>query len=154
MGHNEKSLSWGASMTRPEGWEFVSESGEVIDASKISLRKKSTFPRSYIECITVLYPDGDTWDEGMEDLMIRFRGLIECRNAYWKIAGEQMGLGKPWKYDCNSKQYTPAIIYRDGYIQKVEVSYRNVIFAFPTEEMRDMFYEDFREELEFCKELL
>ena len=29
------------------------------------------------------------------DLIIRFQELIIARDAYWKIAGEQMGLGKP-----------------------------------------------------------
>ena len=39
-------------------------------------------------------------------------------------------------------------------IQKVEIQYRNVILAFPTDEMRDAFYENFNELIGSCKELL
>lgn len=31
--------------------------------------------------------------------------LLICRDAYWKIAGEQMGLDKPWEPDVNSEVF-------------------------------------------------
>lgn len=38
--------------------------------------------------------------ETLENEMFEtFIKLIRCRDAYWKIAGEQMGLEKPWKPD-------------------------------------------------------
>ena len=44
--------------------------------------------------------------------------------------------------------------YRSGFIQKEEIRYRNAILTFPTEEMRNAFYENFKELIEICKELL
>lgn len=98
--------------------------------------------------------DATEYEEQMEDLIDAFIRLKVCRDAYWKIAGEEMGLGKPWEYDCNSEDFTPAIIYRSGCIQKIEIQYRNAMLAFPTLEMRDAFYENFEELIIICKKLL
>ena len=35
---------------------------------------------------------------GYSSFMI-LQKLIICRDVYWKIYGEQMGLGKPWEPD-------------------------------------------------------
>lgn len=65
--------------------------------------------------------------------------LIICSKAYWKIAGEEMGLGKPWKPDWNdlNRKYFISLtcngigLYND---------FRNPqVLAFPTKEMRDAF---------------
>lgn len=80
--------------------------------------------------------------------------LLMCRNAYWKLAGKEMGLDKPWKYDMSKNEFVYAIVYQYEYIQKCEVRYKNHILAFPTAEMRDAFYNNFKELIEQCKELL
>lgn len=78
-----------------------------------------------------------------------------CRDAYWKIAGEEMGLGKPWEPDYKKERY---IICR--YIDEIVKGYRQAgliehfIFEFPTEEMRDAFKKNFGPDIEICKELL
>lgn len=155
----------------PEGYVFKDENGNVINTTKITIgKKKKEYPKTYEECCKILDFCGEYFFTTYED-GIHFPGeenniyqilkstsiltkLLICRDAYWKIAGEEMGLGKPWEYDCNSEDFTPAIIYRSGCIQKVEVQYRNAMLAFPTLEMRDAFYENFKGLIEICKELL
>ena len=73
---------------------------------------------------------------------------------YWKIAGEQMGLGKPWKPNWNIYEHKFCLgTDKDKVIEEC-VTTGNRILAFPTEEMRDAFYENFKELIEKCKELL
>ena len=67
-----------------------------------------------------------------------------------------MGLEKSWKPDwCN---YTTkyCISYSPQYRGICKRQYDNIkhILAFPTEEMRDAFKENFDLDVEFCKELL
>ena len=78
-----------------------------------------------------------------------------CRNAYWKIAGEQIGLGKPWEPDWkHGKDKFYCICTTEGEIVLGEWYIDNKILAFPTIEMRDAFYENFKDLIEECKELL
>ena len=82
--------------------------------------------------------------------------LLVCRNAYWKIAGKQMGLDAPWEPDWkkNDKKYIISV-FEDAVIYfENETFNRNTILAFPTAEMRDAFYENFKELIKQCKELL
>ena len=141
---------------------------ENADTKSVLEKKKTEYPKTYEECCKILgllnvdlcfnadyrsfYASKEQWKR--LGLINQFYQLLICRDAYWKIAGEEMGLGKPWAPNCNSGYFIPAIIYRSGSIQKVEVQYRNVILAFPTPELRDAFYENFKEEIESCKELL
>ena len=87
--------------------------------------------------------------------MNQFYQLLICRDAYWRVYGEENGLGKPWEPDWREERY---IIYRNqddiigGYRKAGYVEHH--IFAFPTEEMRDAFYENFDPDIEQCKELL
>ena len=155
----------------PDGYIFKDENGNIIDTSKIVLEKKEKmYPNTYKECCEILGVDphnflaitncyeGEVettdYEKSLSSKFVSLWGLRICRDAYWKIAGEEMGLGKPWEYDCNSEDFTPAIIYRSGCIQKVEVQYRNAMLAFPTLEMRDAFYENFEELIIICKKLL
>ena len=81
--------------------------------------------------------------------------VLFLTDAYWKIAGEQMGLGKSWGpdwEDAELKKY--CIYYGDGNIQEGTWTIHNSILAFPTEEIRDAFYDNFKELIESCKELL
>ena len=71
------------------------------------------------------------------------------RDAYWKIAGK-------WKleYPFNTARYV--ITNSRGFVGKVLVydAAKNYVLEFPTEEMRDAFYENFKKLIEDCKELL
>ena len=80
--------------------------------------------------------------------------LLICRDAYWKIAGEQMGLIKPWKPDWKSGNHKFCIFTLKSEVSTGEYYKYNKTLAFPTEEMRDTFYENFKELIEECKELL
>lgn len=166
-----KPLTFSDSWKCPQGYQFVDENGNVINAQKITLeKKKKEYPKTYGECCEILGVDPNNfltitncyegevettdYERSLSSKFTSLWGLLICRDAYWKIAGEEMGLGKPWEYDCNSEDFTPAIIYRSGCIQKVEIQYRNAILTFPTLEMRDAFYENFEELIIICKKLL
>jgi hypothetical protein len=51
-------------------------------------------------------------------------------------------------------EFNSAIIYLHGFVQENEVRHKNHILVFPTAEMRDAFYENFKDLIESCKELL
>ena len=153
----------------PKGYIFKDENGNVINATKIVLeKKKKEYPKTYEECCTVLHFHYDhylTYDDEKDinptkeeeefiDLMDVFSRLIICRNAYWKIYGENMGLGKPWEPDWNNISDKYCIYFVSGDIWSKECQTRQCPFAFPTPEMRDAFYENFKELIESCKEFL
>ena len=124
----------------------------------ILIKKKPKYPKTHAECCEVIGYGGIISFAGLadeeENLYGNFIVLKRCRDAYWKIAGEQMGLGKPWKpvWDESEDLYT--IHTFNGEIRVSGTSHRNAILVFPTVEMRDMFYENFKELIEQCKELL
>ena len=66
-----------------------------------------------------------------------------------------MGLGKPWGLDwCNEKiKYCLVNIPIYGGVCKRQYTDIKCILAFPTEEMRDAFYENFKDLIEKYKEL-
>ena len=123
------------------------------------VEKKPKYPTTYEECCKIL---DIRWEKNYAQgykcgLISKFQELFIARNAYWKIAGEQMGLDEPWKHnylkDANTIRYA---IYNTGdEIVKLDGKlYRNYILCFPTEEMRDAFFKNFKKEIEQCKELL
>ena len=77
-----------------------------------------------------------------------------CRDAYWNIANEQMGLGRPWAPDWTISETKFTIVEITGIVVKSIDMCNKHILAFPTEEMRDAFYENFKDLIEACKELL
>lgn len=123
-----------------------------------AVKKKPKYPKSYYECCKVLDTDCTAiLRPGYKYRKFEnFQKLLICRDAYWKIAGEQMGLGKSWKPDyvslVNNEYFT--IHTFNNEIIKSGTSHRNAILAFPTEEIRDAFYENFKDLIEKCKELL
>ena len=156
------SSRWVNEFNLPEGHIFKDENGNIINATKIVLeKKKKEYPKTYAECCEVLRipllkndVEGYKWQ-----LLVGFQDLLIARDAYWKLAGAEMGLGKPWEPDYSStfENGTPIkyVIYNIGtHIVKERKSSPNHILSFPTEEMRDAFYENFKELIEECKELL
>ena len=127
-------------------YEFVLKDGKTY-----FIKKKPQYPKTYGECSLI---------NGCEDriplkIIEEFIKLINARNAYWKIAGEEMGLGKPWKPDWNNvcDKYTIYVVYGNE-IWRDKGQTINALLAFPTAEMRDAFYENFKDLIEQCKELL
>ena len=159
----------------PEGYIFKDENGNIINTTKIVLEKKGvTYPKTYAECCKVL--DIDAYDlvlsidyrsnkmkhkdwKRLEKLNALNQILI-CRDAYWKLAGEEMGLDGPWEPDYNEESYelgSPikyVIYYTGTHIAKGKKCTPSYILSFPTEEMRDTFYENFKETIKQCLILL
>ncbi|MBO7211864.1 MAG: hypothetical protein J6V44_12775 [Methanobrevibacter sp.] len=125
---------------------------DVAKRMREFLTPKSKYPKTYEECSLI----NSAEDRIPLRIIGEFTRLINARNAYWKIAGEEMGLGKPWKPEYKTLvDNTYFTIHAfNGEIVKRATSHRNAILAFPTEEMRDAFYENFKEQIEQCKELL
>lgn len=137
----------------PKGYEFTGVDGDNLKVvfTKIQLQ----YPKTYKESCDVL--GINTMDNDAKGykhfLLIQFQELIIARDSYWKIAGEQMGLGKPWNQDYDDRCFI--IANNNGNIHTYEYhGSNNVILAFPTKEMRDAFYENFKDLIEQCKELL
>lgn len=142
----------------PKGYEF-----ECIRNNEIILKPiKPQYPKTYEECCKVLnltkyppalVPNKAAFISQYKDFpyyyeIQKLAELLVCRNAYWKIAGD-------WKPDwgkADEKKY--CIVNTEGYIAKWVQKTTNKILAFPTAEMRDAFYENFKDSIEQCKELL
>ena len=129
------------------------------DGKHILIKKKPKYPKSYKECCDVLGIDtmGNDVKGYKHFLLIQFQELIIARDAYWKIAGEQMGLDKPWEPDYTNPDidlYVIINIYNQIEKAKYGYGFQQCVFTFPTEEMRDAFYDNFKNSIEQCKELL
>lgn len=121
-------------------------------------KKKKEYPKTYEECCKILDWNHRDYDRVgyKSELLCKLQVLILCRDAYWKIAGEEMGLGKPWELSIGTPIY---YIYYNRTVGTIKNDYAddiqgNIILAFPTKEMRDAFNENFDQDLEICKELL
>ena len=145
-----------------DGYEF-----DKVDNNKIIFKPiKPKYPKTYKECcgivnacptISISYDSNEDmlYNDEVDLTLLALRKLFICRNAYWKIAGEEMGLDKPWKPDwCNEDKLKYCIECSYGTIDKTVEIVWNCILSFPTEEMRDAFYENFKDLIEQCKELL
>ena len=141
----------------PDGYVLKDDNGNEILTSKIVLEKeKKKYPKTYEECCEIVGGLADyVWGGYKQDLFKTFHMLYICRDAYWKIAGEEMGLGKPWEPDWSTESEIKYVIevYRNN-VRKNSQGYSNTILAFPTAEMRDAFKENFDPDLEICKEFL
>ena len=155
-------------------WSNVGPTVEEFMDFCDKINKKPKYPTTYKECCDVLSITPyynlryHTYEHGyteyavtpelcsLQDKLNTLGKLLICRYAYWKIVGEQMGLDKPWRptYETLVDNTYFTIHTFNGEIVKSGTSHRNSILAFPTEEMRDAFYENFKDLIEHCKELL
>ena len=137
-----------------EEWSNVGPTVEEFMTFCECVNKKPKYPTTYAECKEML-PENVYY--GYSRFMT-LQKLIICRDVYWKIYGEQMGLGEPWepKFGKIILFSIKFYLYQDSFIlHKGEYSSSdNCILVFPTEEMRDVFYENFKDLIEQCKELL
>ena len=169
---NETSLSfriWGVNassrnhiteLTLLDGYEFKDENGNVINATKIVLeKKKKEYPKTIIECCTILKAKCmATREEGYKgELLKQLQLLLICRDAYWHCYATENNMPWCWKPDwAMYSEPKHCIIYSDNEIKwqgKHFVTEAKVL-AFPTSEMRDAFYENFKDLIEECKGLL
>ena len=135
-------------------YEFVLKNGKTY-----FVRKQPQFPKTYEDCCKVLniIPNNKlVFSNPNEESEYAYRNLAlynafdklkVCRDAYWKIVGDW----KPnWEDDTNKYVITN---YNNHIILDVRWN-SSTKLSFPTEEMRDAFYENFKELIEECKELL
>ena len=141
----------------PDGYSYVIENDKLYF---ITEKKDVTYPKTYEECCKVLgvsefeYNHTGTKMWYRHKLMATLDNLMLCRDAYWKIAGEEMGLGKPWKPDWNDTSIKYCLERDFDAIDKNVSNHKGHTFTFPTEEMRDAFKENFDPDIEICKEFL
>ena len=144
------------------GIGFLRRNGYKIHTLEELMKKEATYPKTCEECqdyIESCYDEpfcADLVATGYKSKLIEsFARLLICRDAYWRIAGDEMGLGKPWEPDWDAKDNHFYTIHTfNGKIECSATAHRNAVLIFPTEEVRDEFYENFKEEIEICKELL
>ena len=151
----EKEMEWNL----PEDYIFKDENGNIINTTKIVLeKKKKEYPKTYEECLNILgYNIAHTipMNHGHNGLLImKLQRLLIYRDAYWKTAGEEMGWDGPWEPDWNDTSIKYCLERDFDAIDKNVSNHKGRTFAFPTAEMRDAFYENFKELIELCKELL
>ena len=121
---------------------------KLTERELILTPEKPEYPKNLLDCENVL----NGIRNNRKKLLHKFNELLICRDAYWKIAGD-------WKPDYDSGVDKFGIFNFEGVIQKSCTSsswerHINKILDFPTAEMRDAFYEAFKELIEECKELL
>lgn len=134
----------------PKGYEFagVDDDNQQVVFEKIGYQ----YPKTYEECRKILGCKADDfftnfgcngceveisdYEDKIDDLVQNFRKLRYARDAYWKIAG--------WNPKVKS----------DVFYMNTLPSYLRDLFPMPTEEMVNAFYENFKDKLEICKELL
>ena len=146
---------------------------DVADRLTIFTNPKKEYPKTYEECCEILKISPyyklryHTYEFGygefitnthplylLQNKLNTFGKLLIYRDAYWKIAGDEMGLGKPWEPDWNNISDKYCLYFVSGDVWSKECQTRQCTFAFPTPKMRDSFKENFYKDLEFCKELL
>lgn len=122
----------------PEGYKFK----EIRDNKVILEKTREKLPESIQECCDFL---GTTLDQNISGYKHEFleitQKLYVVRDALWKWADNW----KPEFNDANIKKY---VIYKQNNKLKKDYCYQSeFIFAFPTEELRDHFYNIVENEL-------
>ena len=134
-----------------DGYEF-----DKVDNNKIILKLiKSNYPKTYEECCEIIEINRHDIEIDLphpyQQKMFNLFKLCICRDAYWKIAGKQMGLVKSWEPDLKNEE----LYCIQNYNKQITISRTNTAFnkilIFPSEEMRDAFYENFKDLIEQCK---
>ena len=128
---------------------YLNEIGPTVEEYLESVKKyrQTQYPKTVTECYNRLEDDELVNVKTIE----LFRELINARNTYWKIAGDW----KPdWKGDSWRQLKYCITVNGDGELERRTTQFDRRIFAFPTEEMMNAFYENFKDKLEICKEFI
>ena len=158
-------------MLVPDGWEFdrIDESGNIV-----LKEKKKELPKTWLKCLRIIdhaeyikedseidkchiddlpYKDGlydnngrNMLPRGLGKPMLALCQLLVCRNAWWKQLG--------WKPDWDDGNNKFTIIYSCGTVCCDYNKKCSRILAFPTPEVRDQFFDTFRDLIEEAKELI
>ena len=132
-----------------DDYEIVVENGRTFVQ-----KKKPKYPKTFIEVLNFWHPDRQIEDDYQKyykkDLIEKFQNLLYARDAYWKIADN-------WKPDYKNSDidlYVIINIYNQVEKAKYGYGFQHCVLSFPTEEMRDAFFENFKDLIEDCKEFL
>ena len=127
---------------------------EVDEGEYYAVRRKKEYPKTYEECCEIVGGLADyVWSGYKQDLFQTFHMLYICRDAYLKLYSEENGLEKPWSPDRCTIVY--GICREEGCIIKYGDCWGDTcVLEFPTRELRDIFYENFKTDIERCKELV
>ena len=147
-------------------YDKYNEVGPAVDKylKYVNTIRQPQYPKTYEEChkLMVQWKEYDC-NPNSELILCEapihdFCKIIVARNIYWKIAGEKMGLGKPWEPDWKGNSWRKLkyciTVNGDGELERRITQFDRRIFAFPTEEMMNAFYENFKDKLEICKEFI
>lgn len=152
----ESNIRFATSEEKTKLFQAIKDNGYKWNAEKKCLEKELQYPKTYKECCDILglhTMDNDA--QGYNSiLIIRLQELIICRDAYWKFYSEQMRLGYPWQPDYRMGSIKFCIRNIGCKFEMTETIQYNTILAFPTAEMRNAFYENFKEDIEKINELL
>lgn len=155
MNHLIKEKAMEIKMDIPKGYEFagVDDDNQQVVFTKI----QPQYPKTYEECCDILNrtpPINDDVEGYKWKLLMNYQRLLVARDAYWKIVGEQMGLGKSWEPDYTNDDAKFCICCCENLLADGITYDANQVLVFPTAEMRAEFRENFKGLLEQCKELL
>lgn len=163
----------GDKITAPENY-LIGKVTKVDNGVLVEfVKKQPQYPKTYEECCKVMGIDSDNFlsirnfhcddgDEVTTKYEQDFLGVLDslrevkiCRDVYWKIAGEQMGLGKPWEPNWEDESEDKYTIVLHGN----KNCYANCkgtcsFLTFPTAEMRDAFHDNFKDLIEDCQMFL
>jgi hypothetical protein len=132
-------------------YEIQVEGGKIY-----AIRVKSIYPKKLEESLAILDIDSYNVVVGHKSYELEsLQQLLIIRDSYWKKYSEINGLEEIWNPDFtddSSNKY--CIQYFNGVIEKSNVIKNSRILIFPTEDLRDEFYENFIYLIEECKELI
>ena len=114
------------------------------DNKPVFIKKEYHYPNNFDDCCKILGTDIVYYNNEIDIL----HKLIICRNAFWKLANN-------WEPNWNDNSYKYIIECENDIIETdaITTSYQK-IFAFPTSEMRNVFYEIYKDDIIKCKKFL
>ena len=135
---------------------------KVEDGIVIAVSKTIKLPKTFEECCNILgisqyldlnyvISDGDIkpiYTTQLE-LLRSFRKLMICRDAYRQIAG-----WKPWENTYNGVRKMFGIMQSGSTVRFERCSYAGCMLMFPTEDMCKEFYENFKDLIFKCHDII
>ena len=125
---------------------------EVFDGEAYARTKNvGDLPKSIIHCAQYLGVEScvDISPAGYRDKWIKaIQELIICRDAYWKLADNWT----PDHKDIKKKKH--CIVTRRDKVSVATTTGTSRLLEFPTSEMAEAFYKNFKGHIDFCKEFI
>lgn len=135
---NEKTIT----IEIPKGYRFKERLFDKFVFEKMNDRP--TEIREASEILGIGMFDYERYRNGLLELL---RELLLFRDAWWKMADD-------WRPEFRFGKKNYCIMTKDNKVISATVEETNRILVFPTAEMRDEFYNNFKDLIEDCKELL